>query len=338
MSKIKPGRIEDEVAVKEIPLATIEEEDELFYENIEEAEKERVTAIKGIGVFAKKSLVVFGLLFSVILIGTLYDASMTISSMMSNAPFIGILYLFSILGLVGVLGYGLFKEYLSVMRLKNIDTLQERGSVLKKNPTKDVIAYAKEIIERYENHDSELIRENALSLKRELPSLMYDEVLERLNEKLFNPLDKLAKGSIVKYANQTALSTAISPVAFIDAILIISRSGAMVNEIATIYGYKPNFIGKILLFKKIFFVLVFASVTEILAQHSHDLVGTSIVSKFSYHAAQGIANGILTARVGVAAIKSCRPMHYKDQNEGFLKGISKKIMESVFKFGGNKNR
>jgi putative membrane protein len=238
--------------------------------------------------------------------------------------------------LVGVLGYGIFKEYLSVMRLKNIDTLQERGSVLKKNPTIDVVAYAKEIIERYENHENELIRENALSLKRELPSLMYDEVIDRLNEKLFNPLDKLAKGSIIKYANQTALSTAISPVAFIDAILIISRSGAMVNEIATIYGYKPNFIGKILLFKKIFFVLVFASVTEILAQHSHDLVGTSIVSKFSYHAAQGIANGILTARVGVAAIKSCRPMHYKDQNEGFLKGISKKIMESVFKFGGSK--
>ena len=140
MSKIKSGRIEDEVAVKEIPLATIEEEDELFYENIEEAEKERVTAIKGIGVFAKKSLLVFGLLFSVILIGTLYDASMTISSMMSNAPLIGVLYLFSILGLVGVLGYGIFKEYLSVMRLKNIDTLQERGSVLKKNPTIDVVA------------------------------------------------------------------------------------------------------------------------------------------------------------------------------------------------------
>jgi len=76
--------------------------------------------------------------------------------------------------------------------------------------------------------------------------------------------------------------------------------------------------------------LAFASVTEILANHSQDILGTSILSKLSTHGAQGVANGILIARVGIGTIKSCRPLHYKEQNEGFLKSLSKVIIEALF--------
>ena len=330
----KPGRLMEKNVKKEEDGNTMQPlrlaEENVLYEDIESFENERLTAIKGIGSFAKKSILVLGLLFSIMIISTVYDASMTASSMLANAPILGVVYLVMIFSLIGIIGFSLIQQYLGYMKIRRIDTLQEKGAAFVKNPKAAVHPYAKEIIEKYLYHDNEDIAMRARSLEKEIDSLMYDEVLERVDEKLLQPLDKLAREIIVKYANQTAISTAISPVALIDAVLILSRSHVMVHDIAKVYGYRPNLLGEISLFKKVFVTLAFASVTDILANHSHDIIGTSLLSKLSVHGAQGVANGILIARVGIGTIKSCRPLHYKEKNEGFLKSLSKVIVEALF--------
>ena len=332
--KKKPGRIienSDKKQKSDLPQEPLRlAEENVLYEDIESMEKERVTAIKGIGSFAKKSILVLGLLFSIMIIGTVYDAAMSASSMLSNAPVVGVIYLVMLFSLIGIIGSSIVKQYLGYIKIRRIDTLQEKGALFVKNPTADVRPYAKEIVAKYLDHENEDIATAARALEKEIDAMMYDEILERIDEKLLQPLDKLSREVIVKYANQTALSTAISPVALIDAVLIISRSHVMVHDIAKIYGYRPNFLGEISLFKKVFVTLAFASVTEILANHSHDVLGTSIISKLSIHGAQGVANGILIARVGIGTIKSCRPLHYKERNEGFLKSLSKVIVQALF--------
>ncbi len=333
--KKMPGRIimDEEKDAQEVSIAhtpkRVEDED-VVYEDIESFEKERITAIQGIGSGAKKGLLVLGLFFAIMMIGTIYDATMSASSMLSNAPVLGVIYLLMLLTLIGIIGYGIIKQYLGYLKIRRIDTLQKRGEDLLQSPSPDVYAYAKEVIAPYLHHDNEDIAMRAQSLEREIESLLEDEVLERLDEKLLQPLDKLSREVIVKYANQTALSTAISPVALIDAVLILSRSHVMVHDIAKIYGYRPNFLGEISLFKRVFVTLAFASVTDILANHSHDILGTSLLSKLSVHGAQGVANGILIARVGIGTIKSCRPLHYQDKNEGFLKSLTKVIVDALF--------
>jgi putative membrane protein len=331
----KPGRIIEESAVdnqsKELLSPTRIEDEAVVIEELESMERERVTALKGIGSFAKKSMLVLGLLFSLILIGTLYDATISASSMLSNAPVVGVVYLVLLFTLLGIITASIFKQYLGYKKIARIDRLQERGAKLLTSPTQDVVSYAKEVTMQYIYHDNTDIATRAKAFMQEIDTLMYDEVLERLDERLLQPLDKLARESIVKYANQTALSTAISPVALIDAMLILSRSHVMVHDIAKIYGYRPNLLGEIALFKKVFVTLAFASVTDILANHSHDILGTSLLSKLSLHGAQGVANGILVARVGIGTIKSCRPLHYKASNEGFLKSLTRVIVEAIFK-------
>lgn len=332
--KKMPGRIIENSSKKEeadVPMQPQRlAEENILYEDIESFEKERVTAIQGIGSFAKKSILVLGLIFSIMIIGTVYDASMTASSMLVNAPVLGVIYLMMLFSLIGIIGFAIVKQYLGYVKIRRIDTLQEKGAAFVKMPTSAVHPYAKEVIAPYLTHDNKDIAARAYSLDKEIDSLMHDEVLERVDEKLLQPLDKLARETIVKYANQTAISTAISPVALIDAVLIISRSHVMVHDIAKIYGYRPNLLGEISLFKKVFVTLAFASATEILANHSHDILGTSLLSKLSVHGAQGVANGILIARVGLGTIKSCRPLHYKERNEGFLKSLSKVIVEALF--------
>jgi putative membrane protein len=104
----------------------------------------------------------------------------------------------------------------------------------------------------------------------------------------------------------------------------------MITDIAKLYGYKPNFIGELMLVKSVIFNLAFASVTELLTHHSGDMFGGTMLSKLSLHGAQGVANGVLIARVGLGTIKSVRPIIYKDKNEGFLKNLTKNIINKIF--------
>ncbi len=312
--KIKPQRVDEKMILKEV----------------EKEEKKRLTSLKGISEFGKKSFLLVLLLSSLIVIGTIYDAVFSATSMIENTPILGYIYTVLLFSFIALLGYIIVKQFMGYFKLKRINTLQSQGLELLKNPTNNIKSYVSKVIEHYKEHQNPDIVKKANKLEFELGTLMNEEVLDRLDELLLKPLDKTAKDIIVNYSTQTAISTAISPVAFIDAILIISRSHAMIVEVSNLYGYKPNFIGEVLLVKSVFINLAFASVTELLTHHSGDIFGTSMISKISLHSAQGIANGVLIARVGLGTIRSVRPFVYKEKNEGFLRNITKTIISKVF--------
>ncbi len=336
MKPIKPGRVDDDTLIEEsssqeeaiLKPAKVKEEE--LVEEIVEEEKKRLTMLRGISGFAKKSAIVLGLLAGIVLVGALYDAFYTASSMLTNAPLIGVLYVVMILALMGILGYGIFKEMLGYRKIKRIDQIQEEAKRLMTRKGKNARLFAQKIIALYRDHEDPEIREEVLAFERELPALMDDEILARLEEKVIAAMDEKAKAIIAKYANQTAISTAISPVAMIDAILILSRSHVMIKEIAKVYNLRPNLMGEIALVKKVFINLAFAGVTDIMLHHSPDILGASVLSKVSAHGAQGVANGILTARVGLSTLRACRPVALTKKQDGFFKNLFKMISKSLF--------
>jgi putative membrane protein len=332
MKNIKPTRIKEFKQQEQMTktLSPKRVDDSEFYEEVEKEEKKRLTKLKAISLFAKKGLIFAGLLASFIVIGTIYDAVFTVTSMLATVPVLGVLYLGLLISLIGIVSYVLFKQYAGYAKLKRIDSLQMEGLALIKNPTKMTKEYALKVIAQYEDSEDENIKKSAKKVKLELESMMDSEVIARVDELLLKPLDVKARSIILNYSTQTAISTAISPVAFIDAILIISRSYAMVGDISKLYGYKPNLAGELTLAKNIIINLAFASVTELLTHHGGDVVGGTMLSKLSTHGAQGVANGVLTARVGLGTIKSVRPIVYKDKNEGFLKNLTKNIISKIF--------
>lgn len=337
MKEIKPGRIDEEVvSEEEVPNrdetiarpARIDEES--FVEEVEEEEKKRLTILKGISGFAKKSALVAGLLAGIVLIGSLYDAFYSASSMMQNAPLLGVVYVLMILALLGILGFGIAKEVVGYRKIKRIDKIQEEATRMTTRRGKNARLFAQKIIALYKDHEDPEIRTAVEAFERELPTLMDDEIMTRLEEKVLAPMDAKARSIIAKYANQTAVSTAISPVAIIDAFLILSRSHVMIKEVAEIYNLRPNLAGEIALVKKVFVNLAFAGVTDIMLHHSHDILGASVLSKLSAHGAQGVANGILTARVGLSTLRACRPIPLRQKEDGFFKNLFKSISKSLF--------
>ncbi len=328
---MKPGRI----AIQEEHRTQVTEEESLPQEmviakEIEEAENERIGTLKGLRNVLKKSVGIVGLLGSIILIGALYDAFVTLSSMMSHAPLVGILYGGLMLLFVGLLFSTIWKQLRSYKKLKRVDSFQQKASSFKDASHEQQRLYGKEILQHYIDEGDSKSKADALAVSKELDTLLSGEILPRVEEKILTPLDLKAQNIITKYASQTAVSTAISPVAIIDAVLILSRTHKMVVEIAEVYGFRVNLLGEVWLFKRLFGALAFASVTDILANHSHDLFGTSLLSKLSVHSAQGMANGILVARMGVGAMESCRPIPNHNRVGGFLKHITKSVAKVLF--------
>lgn len=336
MKKIKPGRIEESLVEKVEESENLQpkgkrlDAEEKFIEEVEEEEKKRLTTLKGISGFAKKSSIVLGLLAGIVIVGTLYDALFSASSMLQNAPLLGILYIGMLFALIVILGYGIVKEMLGYLKVKKIGKIAEEANEIAAHGGRGARAFAEKIVALYSNHEDPKIAADVQAFSRELPSLMEDEIFERMEERLFAGMDAKAKGIVSKYANQTAISTAISPVAVIDAALILSRSHVMIKEIAGVYGLRPNLAGELALIRQVFVNLAFAGVSDIMLHHSHDILGASVLSKVSAHGAQGVANGILTARVGLSTIKACRPLPMGSKQDGFFKNIFKMITKSLF--------
>ena len=339
--KIKPKRIE----IKELNddnTNTIQDRDQqpitmIKTKHLQEVIKHHETTLKSINSiksFFKKGATILTLFGSIVLVGSLYDAYVTLTSMFANSTSLALLYLSLIVAFVGVLSFSIFKNFIEYKKIKRVDNLQERGDALAKKSSNEVYSYAKDLINLYKKHQNSQIVEAATRLEKELETLLEDEVMDRLNELILYPLDKIAGDKITKYASQTAISTAISPVAFIDAILILSRSHVMIKEVANVYGFRPNWLGELHLIKRVFATLAFASATDILANHSSDFFGTSVLSKISLHSAQGIANGVLIARVGLGVVRSTRPTTYGLKTSGFFKTIYRSITKQLF----SKNR
>ena len=98
-------------------------------------------------------------------------------------------------------------------------------------------------------------RKRILVLKRKLENyhnLSIDTILElvkELEKEILNDRDEEAKKVIRKAVLQTAFSTAASPIALIDASIVIWKSWFLIKEIAMIYGFRPNILNTALLFK-----------------------------------------------------------------------------------------
>ena len=66
---------------------------------------------------------------------------------------------------------------------------------------------------------------------------------------------------------------------------------------------------------------MFAGVAELASEYLSEATHSSIISKISLSAGQGLSNGVLLARLGFGVIQACRPITSKTKRETFIKSI-----------------
>ena len=127
---------------------------------------------------------------------------------------------------------------------------------------------------------------------------------------LLLPFDDIARRMVLDSAKRVAVVTAISPRALVDLLFVGAEILRLIRRLATLYGGRPGTLG--------FWRLTRATITHLAVTGGmaagdslvQQILGHGIAARLSARLGEGVVNGLLTARVGIAAIAVCRPLPF----------------------------
>ncbi|MGA9432702.1 MAG: TIGR01620 family protein [Roseobacter sp.] len=143
---------------------------------------------------------------------------------------------------------------------------------------------------------------------------------------LLGPLDIQASREVEAAARQVAAVTALVPLALADVAAALVANIRMIRRIAEIYGGRAGTIGSWRLTRAVFGHMVATGAVAVGDDLLEPVLGGSIVGKLSRRFGEGVVNGALTARVGVAAMEVCRPMAFSAKPRPKVRDIIKRAL------------
>ncbi len=155
------------------------------------------------------------------------------------------------------------------------------------------------------------------------------EILDMYDAMVVCEQDKRASDIVTKYATESALLVAVSPLALADMLLVAWRNLAMINQLAAEYGVELGYWSRLKLFKSVLVNMAFAGVSEVAVHAGMDLMSMDLAGKLSARAGQGIGVGILTARLGLKAMGLLRPIPWQAERKVKLSSIRKQIVAKI---------
>ena len=135
--------------------------------------------------------------------------------------------------------------------------------------------------------------------------------LLRLSERtLVAPLDPYARGIVAASAKRVSVVTAVSPGAVIDMLFVGTENLRMLRRLATLYGARPGTLSLLKLARMVVTHIVLTGGIAIGDDVIQQVIGHGLTAKLSARLGEGLFNGALTTRIGIAAIDVCRPLPY----------------------------
>jgi putative membrane protein len=215
---------------------------------------------------------------------------------------------------------------------ENIETLESIQNNAQHLSEVNDLGRARQLIEElkkfYLNKPQNLHFQRCLE---QLPDYSNDrEVVEHIERVFLMPLDKEALRRVSNYSLQTATTVAVSPWISLDMLFSLWRSIKMIDDIAQVYGLRPSIINRYKLLKLVMHQLVFVAASEVVLDQLIEEFGTSTLTSMSgARLGQGIGAGIYSARIGVAAMKVCRPICFSKQNQPTVRTIVVQVVNAL---------
>ncbi|WP_187430009.1 hypothetical protein ROLI_026450 [Roseobacter fucihabitans] len=147
---------------------------------------------------------------------------------------------------------------------------------------------------------------------------------------ILGPLDVAASRQIEAAARQVATVTALVPLAFADVAAALTANLRMIRAIAEVYGGRSGLLGGWRLTRAVMAHLVATGAVAVGDDLLEPILGGSIIGKLSRRFGEGLVNGALTARVGVAAMEVCRPLPFVAGKKPKTRDIIKRSLGGLF--------
>ena len=147
---------------------------------------------------------------------------------------------------------------------------------------------------------------------------------------LITPLDKLAQKEIERSVRQVSTITALVPLALVDVVTALICNLRMIRRIAQVYGGRSGLFSSWRLLQKVTGHLITTGAMAMGDDWLGSVLGGSLFSKLSRRFGEGVINGALTARVGLAAMDICRPMPFRNTPKPRVSGLLRDALTGLF--------
>jgi putative membrane protein len=202
------------------------------------------------------------------------------------------------------------REMFGLMRLAAIEKLHARASAVL---TSDDRAESRAIVEDLLKlaHQNPHLARARTALTEHAGDIIDGADMIRLAEReLMTPLDQEARRIVSVAAQRVSVVTAVSPRALFDVLFVFVAALRMIRQLARLYGGRPGTLGMISLLRH---VITHLAITGGMAAGDtllQQMLGHGIAAKLSQRLGEGVLNGLLTARLGLAAIDVTRPLPF----------------------------
>ncbi len=212
----------------------------------------------------------------------------------------------TVLGFLGMIGL-FFKEWRALSRLEQIDHIRDDLQTAADNDSyKEARAALQKLMALYSDRPE--TAHGRAQLKGHMQEIIDGRDLVKLAEReLMAPMDARARLIVMESAKRVSVITALSPRAVVDILIVLYENLRIVRRISRLYGARPGTLGFWRLSRD---VAAHLAVTGGMAAGDsllEQFIGQGLAAKLSARLGEGLVNGFLTARIGVAAIQACRP-------------------------------
>jgi putative membrane protein len=135
--------------------------------------------------------------------------------------------------------------------------------------------------------------------------------LDLAERELLSPLDRKARGLILNAAKRVSIVTAVSPRAVVDLSYVLFETTRLIRALAELYGARPGKLGLLRLIRDVIAHLAVTGSIAVGDGVAQQVLGHGLASRLSRKLGEGVINGLLTARIGIAAMDLCRPLPFR---------------------------
>ncbi|MGY6644528.1 MAG: YcjF family protein [Salinarimonas sp.] len=251
-----------------------------------------------------------GSLLALVMLGVGIGVEGLIRELFARAPWLGwaaaVIAALAALALVAIC----LREWIGLLRERRIEHLRsEAARVLTEDDAEGARALAEALVAFHAKRPATARgREEVARLSQTI--LEAQDRLVITERALLTEADRAARRAVAQTARRVSVVTAVSPRALIDIAFVIYAAIRLLRRIAGIYGGRPGFLGGLRLARAAIDHLVVTGGVAMGDDMIQQLVGHGLAARLSTRLGEGVVNGAMTARFGLAAIAVCRPMPF----------------------------
>ncbi len=223
----------------------------------------------------------------------------------------------------------LLREIAGLARLRRVDKLQVLAKDALAGDRPKALSLVSALVALYRTNEA--LRLGIESVVQHQDQVMDADALVHLAEReICMPLDAAALREVEVACRNVAAATALVPLALADVVVALTANIRMIRRIAEVYGGRAGTFGSVRLMRAVAGHLVATGAVAVGDDMISSVAGGGALSKISRRFGEGVVNGALTARVGIAAMEVCRPLPFEVAPRPRVTGVIKRALAGLF--------